>query len=369
MTAQAGWQAFSHDSLPRLPAQAAKWTAALARARSRIPLAVTIAAKGVGEVEVHPDQVTMAEEAAANEDGFDGMDHFPLERDGERGWLGVSHRVSLALVRAVLGGPAPAALRPLARGERGVMAAILLSALDALGISQRVELGLGVWAGRPDLAPPRIAIGGSIHTATGLAGRALLLIPVGWLAEATWTGPVTARMERLVANATVELARTDLLGAAVASAVVGDSVVFDGVSGIQADHAWPVCLRVGDWLAPACVAASGALALAGRFSQVEEESKSMASQDEKAPRIQKEPSASEVAKVLAAAPVEVVAEIGRLTLRGDELAGLMAGGVLSLGSRRTDAIQLRVGSQLWAVGELVSVGDELGVRILRLHAG
>ncbi len=302
----------------------------------------------------------------------DGMDCFPLEREGERGWVGVSHRVSLALVQAVLGGPAPAALRPLARGERGVMAAILLSALDALGISQRVELGLRACAGWPDSAPPRIAIGGSIRTATGLAGRALVLIPVGWLAEAAWTGPVTARMERLMANATVELARTDLLGAALVSAGVGDTVVFDRVAGIQdigTDKAWPAYLRVGDLLAPACVHASGALALTGRFSQVEEESKSMASQDEKAPRIQKESSASEVAKVLAAAPVEVVAEIGRLTLRGDELAGLTAGGVLSLGPRRTDAIQLRVGGQLWAVGELVSVGDELGVRILRLHAG
>ena len=95
----------------------------------------------------------------------------------------------------------------------------------------------------------------------------------------------------------------------------------------------------------------------------------MASQDENARRIQEEPLAAEVAKVLATAPVEVVAEIGRFTLRGDELAGLLAGGVLSLGPRRTDAIQLRVGGQPWAVGELVSVGDELGVRLLRLHAG
>ena len=46
----------------------------------------------------------------------------------------------------------------------------------------------------------------------------------------------------------------------------------------------------------------------------------------------------------------------------------MKGGVLSLGSRRTESIQLRVGGQMWAVGELVSLGDELGVRILRLHA-
>ena len=94
----------------------------------------------------------------------------------------------------------------------------------------------------------------------------------------------------------------------------------------------------------------------------------MASQDEKPRCNPAERSSYEVAEVLAATPVEVVAEIGRITLRGDELAGLMKGSVLSLGPRRTDAIQLRVGGQLWAVGELVSVGDELGVRILRLHA-
>ena len=372
MTAQAGWQAFSYDALPRLPAQAAKWTAALARARFRTPLAVTIAAKGVGEVEIHTDQVEIAEEAAGNADSRDGMDYFPLERDGEWGWVGISHRVSLALVQAVLGGPAPAAIRPLARAERGVMAAILLSALDALGVSQKVEIGLGVPMGRPDPVFPRLVIGGSVATAAGLAGRALLLIPVGWLADAACSDRAKVSVERLAAGAIVELARTDLPGAALASAAVGDAVVFDGVAGIEnirTNSAWPARLRVGDFVAPARVAGNGALALAGRFSQVEEESKSMASQDENARRIREEPSASEVAKVLATAPVEVVAEIGRFTLRGDELAGLMTGGVLNLGPRRTDAIQLRVGGQPWAVGELVSVGDELGVRILRLHAG
>jgi flagellar motor switch/type III secretory pathway protein FliN len=116
------------------------------------------------------------------------------------------------------------------------------------------------------------------------------------------------------------------------------------------------------------VAADGTLAVVGPFSQVEEDAKPMISQDEKEQWNSGEPSSSEVAKVLATAPVEVVAEIGRLTLRGDELAGLMKGGVLSLGPRRTESIQLRVGGQLWAVGELVSLGDELGVRILRLHA-
>jgi len=145
--------------------------------------------------------------------------------------------------------------------------------------------------------------------------------------------------------------------------------VFDGVADLGPHDLWPAWLRVGDFVAPARVAADGTLAMAGPFSQFEEDAKPMESQDEKTQWNPGEPSSSEVAKILATAHVEVVAEIGRLTLRGDELAGLMKGGVLSLGACRTEAIQLRVGGQLWAVGELVRVGDELGVRILKLHAG
>jgi type III secretion system YscQ/HrcQ family protein len=369
MTAQARWQAFSYDALPQLPAEAAKWAAALARARLRIPSAVTLAAKGVGEVEIRPDHVVLSPSEPGNEGGLDGMDWFSVECDGQRGWVGVGHRVSLAMVHAILGGPAPSVLRPLGRGERGVMAAILLSALDAIGVSHRVELGLGVSSGPPDPGPDRLVVGGSVRTAAGLGGRAVLLIPVAWLADVAGTGPITAHLDGLVGSATLELARSDLLGAALAAAVVGDAVAFGGIPGIQADHPWPAYLRVGDFAAPACLAADGTLTMVGPFIQAEEDTKPMASQDEKSRYKPEEPSSSEVAQVLASAPVEVVAEIGRFTLRGDELAGLMKGGVLSLGPRRTEAIELRVGGQLWAVGELVSVGDELGVRILRLHAG
>ena len=75
-------------------------------------------------------------------------------------------------------------------------------------------------------------------------------------------------MERLAAGAIVELARTDLPGAALAAAAVGDAVVFDGVAGIEnirRNSAWPARLRVGDFVAPACVAGNGALALAGQL--------------------------------------------------------------------------------------------------------
>ena len=366
MTAQGRWQAFSLDALPRLPAQAAKWTAALARARLRIPSAVAIAAKGVGQLEIVPDHVAIASEATGN-GGCDGMDWFSLEYGGQPGCLGVDHRISLALVHAVVGGPAPAAIRPLGRGERGVMAAVLLSALDTIGVSHKVELGLAL--GPPAPGPDRLVVGGSVRTAAGLAGRAVVLLPIAWLADIAGTGPIMAPLDGLAASATLELARTDLLGADLAAAAVGDAVVFDGIRKIQADHGWPACLRVGDFAAPVRLGADGTLIMVGSLTQAEEDAKPMASQDGNAPGKPEKPSSSEVAQILATAPVEVVAEIGRFTLRGDDLAGLIEGGVLSLGPRRTEAIQLRVGGQLWAVGELVSVGDELGVRILKLRAG
>lgn len=69
--------------------------------------------------------------------------------------------------------------------------------------------------------------------------------------------------------------------------------------------------------------------------------------------------------VLAAATIEVVAELGRISLRGEELLGLVPGAVLALGVSRT-GITLRVGGEAWADGEIVDIDGELGVRITRV---
>ena len=69
--------------------------------------------------------------------------------------------------------------------------------------------------------------------------------------------------------------------------------------------------------------------------------------------------------VLGAASIEVVAELGRITLRGDELLGLAPGAVLALGAGPT-GISLRVGGEIWADGEIVDIDGELGVRVTRL---
>ena len=71
----------------------------------------------------------------------------------------------------------------------------------------------------------------------------------------------------------------------------------------------------------------------------------------------------DAAAVLAAAPIEVVAELGRFVLRGEEIAGLGPGAVLTLGRAGASPVALRVGDEIWAEGELVDVDGELGVRV------
>ena len=67
----------------------------------------------------------------------------------------------------------------------------------------------------------------------------------------------------------------------------------------------------------------------------------------------------------ASASIEVVAEIGRVALRGDEVLGLAPGAILALGKERP-AVSLRVGGEIWADGEIVDIDGELGVRVTRL---
>jgi flagellar motor switch protein FliM len=71
----------------------------------------------------------------------------------------------------------------------------------------------------------------------------------------------------------------------------------------------------------------------------------------------------DVAAVLGAASLEVVAELGRIVMRGDEVAGLGPGAVLALGRFGASPVSLRVGGEVWAEGELVDVEGELGVRV------
>jgi len=69
--------------------------------------------------------------------------------------------------------------------------------------------------------------------------------------------------------------------------------------------------------------------------------------------------------LLAGAPIEIVAEVGRLSLRGEEVLRLQRGSVLPLGVRGVEVL-LTAGGDAWARGALVDIDGELGVRITTL---
>ena len=68
--------------------------------------------------------------------------------------------------------------------------------------------------------------------------------------------------------------------------------------------------------------------------------------------------------VLAAAPIQLVAELGRVTLRADEVSALKGGAVISLPPNAESRVELRFGDRLWARGELVDLDGQLAVRLI-----
>jgi len=65
-------------------------------------------------------------------------------------------------------------------------------------------------------------------------------------------------------------------------------------------------------------------------------------------------------------PVEVVCELGRVTLSGRELLELRPGAVLPAGRPLAGPVDLTVGGRVVARGELVDVEGEIGVRVTQL---
>jgi flagellar motor switch protein FliM len=168
----------------------------------------------------------------------------------------------------------------------------------------------------------------------------------------------------------VRLASTLVPAEALADLGAGDVVLFDGVgAGIVSGESQELQLTVGAFTAVARADAAGSLAIVQGWRaaaldtrRTETTSDRTSGKDPTMDADKTEPAAA----TLASAPIEVVAELGRITLRGDEILGLAPGVVLGLRVDRTSAVSLRVGGQLLAEGELVNVEGELGVRVTRL---
>jgi len=272
-----------------------------------------------------------------------------------RGRVSVEGGLATRLVDVVLGGRevlSPA--RAVGPAERGVLVGILAPVFDRIGGSLQLA--------------PAAARGSRDGGGAALTFALQTAVASGWLRLRPPAGAMTltdedraeiwrARAGRLPVSGHLELATTRVPAAALAGAGVGDAVVFDDAraSGFGPDAPWNGRLRIGEHVAEFRVDVDGKLSLAGGFCRLQHEEGSMSVSG----------SDTDATTVLAAASIEVVAELGRVELRGEEVLGLAPGAVLALGARR-DRVALRVGGELWADGELVDVDGELGVRITRL---
>jgi type III secretion system YscQ/HrcQ family protein len=344
--------AFSLEGLPRLSRTSLRGTRALARARARLPDELALPLKGLGLVSVRCGRVDFAGPESA------GVS-FAIGLGGQRARLVVETSLGLRLVAAVLGQPPPATVRALGRAERGVLAAVIVAFVQAARLD-------GVRVGLEETGPPAAADAVALELrvrAPGVVGVAVLELPARLLSLRP-CGRLIADARAITVQVHVEVARTTLPAAAFATAETGDRLVFDRTAPLPSDGPWPVHIRFGASCAGE-LHPDGSLRRRGPLGRHESETAMTDDPTITAP-VPKLPLSDEAASALAGAPVEIVAEVGRLTVRGDELVGLVEGGVLALGPRRPAEVVLRVGGRPWAHGEMVAVDDELAVRITAL---
>jgi len=277
---------------------------------------------------------------------------YQLRRGRERGWLILPGLSGLRLVAAVLGIPAPRAQRAMGVAERGVLAAVV-SAVMRFAPGTRLSTSTrGEWSGS---GVARLEVSAAC---TLVREHGFLDVPPSWVPLGVANNLVDALLARdLRIPVSIELARTTIAAAAWSYAQPGDALVFEERPWPPfADaHLLPVEVVVGKHAAPATCSTSGRLRLERPFGAKGPLPRSTMSPD---------PTQKINNDVLASAPIEIVAELGRVSLRADEVVALDAGSILTFGALSPARIELRVGDQTWATGELVNVEGQLGVRLL-----
>jgi type III secretion protein Q len=358
--------------LPRVSAADARAARLVQAMAGRLPARADVALGSLGRVEV-----TLVGPIARDGARPQAVS-FGIGRPLIQGRLSIDERVARRAIGEVLreagvAGPLDVdmLLGPLGFRERGLLAGLVARVFDALGTPLTLSLD----------APPRAerigaeALVVSLEiAAAGSRGWAELEVPARWL-EGFARAPLgAAAVGTLPIDARLELARTFLDATELAGLDVGDAVVFDGWPSLERDgNSWPVSLVVGDAAAAAALSSDGRVEIDSSFGAraVDRAEEGTVSSDAGAEKelgegLDEETARIDVTAMLAAAPVEVIAEVGRVVLRGDEALGLGRGSVLTLGGPRTAEVTLRVGDQLWAEGELVDVEGALGVRVTRV---
>lgn len=268
-----------------------------------------------------------------------------------QGWLLIGHAAGLRLVSAILGIPGPRVHRPLGTTERGVLAAALSAVI-------RHAPGLALAGARPGEWN-----GSGLGRIEGWAESEtfreafFLDVPPAWIPV---RGPVSSVAGMLPGqppvSLNIELARTTITAEEWSRARPGDAVVFEHHAG-RAEAGEPLSVRIvcGAFAMPATIK-SGELNVTGGFSPL--------IHSERNDPMVNDPDRDITTTVLAAAPIEIVAELGRVTLRADEVSALKGGAVIPLPPKAESRIDLRIGDRLWARGELVDLDGQLAVRLI-----
>jgi type III secretion system YscQ/HrcQ family protein len=154
----------------------------------------------------------------------------------------------------------------------------------------------------------------------------------------------------------LEVGRTAVAHDDLAGLAAGDVVLFERF-GVRDVRGGPVTLRLGR--------GGFAARLDGDALRVEDYYRLNVG----APSMEFDSSGKDAAsadQLLKELPVEVVCELGRVTMSGRELVELRPGAVIPAGRPLAGPVDLTVGGRVVARGELVDVEGEIGVRITQL---
>jgi type III secretion system YscQ/HrcQ family protein len=310
-----------------------------------------------------------------------------------RGFILMDALSCLALVSATLGLPPPKVHRAPTPIEIGIVAATL-GALARKG-DPSLSIDLEPVVDWPGVGPARDAL---VQlelkiTCASFQEAVRVQIPPSWIPSC----PAAARgaravVDRVPVRLSVEVARTHLPLGDWARAAQGDAVVFDGFPAARQGASWPSTLCLGRHAAAALWEPTGLLRLTSDFRPTDRRrpriERADVSPERTEARVRSSPADSTAPplhperrtppmaddeklarlSMLASAPLEVVAEVGELILRADELIALQKGSVISLRRPRSTLVELKIADRVWARGELVDVDGELGVRVTELTA-
>lgn len=338
------------ERLPRLPGDAVRRAGDLLSRLGPVPRRARLQGGRLGDVELELIRFEIPPDV--NAAAASRHELFRIAAPSGSAWIAVEPHLATRLAARLLGMPRPRLQRALGAGERGALSALLVSVLRGAGSVALVDLTARHAPGAPPLGLRfRVAVAGEV-------GVAELWLDHDFRPRSRL--PVEEeRVATLAVDVHVELARTVVRLEALISSEEGDAVVFEGFEPGELLGRTGV-LRIGAQRATVRFIAEGELAIESPFEPEaletsKEECDLMSAAETTRP--------GNVPELLAAAPVEVVAELGRMTMRGDDVLGLAPGTVLAFSSSGAADVELRVGARPWARGELVDVDGELAVRI------